>query len=1235
MKKILYLYLLISVFFCFEIFARSLVLKPYSDQWGQDAFGNVEKNSIILKNSDPVHLFLGPALEKGVHPCFDSRKGTLEFFFKLNEDHKVSKVAGLPIVIPFKKTASSKHKGFIHLNYKNGILMYAHSDVERRLGYLGPWKNYTGPLDITPHRWYHFAIEWELNRGGKFYGRAYLDGKRLKGDKGRGAAIEVKDLVGIIRFTTRQNISIDELRISNACRYRTREFKVPDKAFEIDEHCLALYHFDGHRNNEVVHEKVFKDNAIEVYEKKYVRKILPLNCKLLRGFTGFPIDGTVYSYVTNSTISEYPNHEKVGSVHYEDNPGSRLEVNFKNQEDIDYITIWGGASVNLECNQESYRFPGNSFFQTYRRNIQEKLKTVTFKTPGHVPRDASVGDLGFYREVKGRKGAVSFFKPSRLIAKAESMSPLGTVLESISHRYGSDGIYETEPGNQGGAFQISRFKPTHLLYKSDKEKTGLDKIQLSFRSDQEDFVLTVSVFDPVCPNRTIDQLSFWIKGSGEKEIGIDFYDQILPKGKEFHIMLKSTKAVQFDKFKIGYSFIPVEKALDEALEWRMLLIKTFYSAFAENRPWAHLNRGESTESFLTKETKYKRYSYHLRELFDSIDYAWWLSPSDSRVNQYRDWIYLNRLEKISKVSPPAPAPKGQPLWAVRVRQAWLEARRVASWWVENRMTANGEFGCNLGDDSVLYTRFSDLPFFERSKFTDKMMTGAVALLERAEKNNLEHGINKKYTDTLHAYEEGMNLRAILARWFYGNPIYLERCMESQRSMEKLTIFSSSKGRHLPQGYLCSEDLKKPRKPKIDSSMNCILWHTGMVVADYNRNPQALKVVGEWVDSFAKKMKPGRWVTSINPMTGSVAGFNKKRPLIGGAASQGSLFLWLYKLTGDPLYVNPLMHFYKKGKIPLPADMYFGDFISSGAHKLLSEKELDRLSQKGNRTAFAPLYLREDVSSLIKVITGSVRLHTAQIDSLWDAKRWPDMTTTAEPSADRVLLGRILNFASQAYLGGVNGRNRFTSTHAVSWEGFGTDYAALVLKNQKDYLKIALYNFSPRLLRGDVTLWALQHGKYNFKQGQDTNGDFKFEGNVKVMRVELERGKKIPISLTPGVVTILEFEQVKRLNPVWDRPDLAIVPSEIFLNEENQTIEGTVHNIGAKSAKNIEIALFDMNGALIASEVISELKAPLDLKPSVATFKFKLKKRVGKMRLEVDPNYKIIEIYKMNNLLELN
>ena len=70
--------------------------------------------------------------------------------------------------------------------------------------------------------------------------------------------------------------------------------------------------------------------------------------------------------------------------------------------------------------------------------------------------------------------------------------------------------------------------------------------------------------------------------------------------------------------------------------------------------------------------------------------------------------------------------------------------------------------------------------------------------------------------------------------------------------------------------------------------------------------------------------------------------------------------------------------------------------------------------------------------------------------LTELQRFGWMYTGAEVFTDRVFLYSLTN-ASIAYTGGWAARNKFNHTHAVSWEGFGTDYGALVLQARPDIL----------------------------------------------------------------------------------------------------------------------------------------------------------------------------------------
>jgi len=155
------------------------------------------------------------------------------------------------------------------------------------------------------------------------------------------------------------------------------------------------------------------------------------------------------------------------------------------------------------------------------------------------------------------------------------------------------------------------------------------------------------------------------------------------------------------------------------------------------------------------------------------------------------------------------------------------------------------------------------------------MDSAARMAELADKENLRDGLNIHTTDSLHAYEEGINHLALMARWFYGDPIYLERCMESARNMEKLTILTEDGRRHFrDRDRMGAEGIEQPLRPRIDGHANPLMWHTALQVADYNRNGRALNILCEWADTWLGYMEPGRWATDVKYSPAKWSSFRK-------------------------------------------------------------------------------------------------------------------------------------------------------------------------------------------------------------------------------------------------------------------------------------------------------------------------------------------------------------------------
>jgi hypothetical protein len=716
-----------------------------------------------------------------------------------------------------------------------------------------------------------------------------------------------------------------------------------------------------------------------------VKKVPVVDCRVIRGFLGTPVDGSTHSWDYRGSIREYPNTASDGVVYsYKNNDG--LHITLGDDEGFDLVMMRGGAHTKMYSNTTELAEPPDEEllckFQGTRPSAfvyfdeRVKAKKVSF----FGTKRGTISDVGFYRieKMKLATQGAELWKPGEGTVKLrepKSQFAPENLYPAMKERY-AEGERRSLPLLRGkGAglpVQCRGSQAVHFITPAFKEEKSLASVALEVKivGPAGPFSFTAAVQDPLDPRLDLVWLDFSVAGPGSFRIELDIPDQVLLKDSQLWLTLRFDSNVELSGPRGGAPefwlfFVSREKALPEALARRKMLMKSFFSLLSEPRPWGSYRKQSRDEFYASS-----RYARQCPELFMTIDHCYALDPTDETVREYREWVYLRNLDKLSEVSAPPKPPEGVPSWAWYPRLAWLEVRRIANWWLEERLVPTGEFGGRVGDDSDFYQQFADLPFFETDGVAERLTDSAARMAELAEKENLRGGLNIHTTDSLHAYEEGINHLALMARWFYGDPIYLERCMESARNMEKLTILTKDGRRHFrDRDRMGAEDINRPRKPGIDGHANPLMWHTALQVADYNRNPRALKILREWADTWLKFLKPGQWATEVEVLSGKVTGFQKDRPLYGGYRTQATTFTWLYGLTGDKRYLEPFFYYYRRGRAPLPANAFLGDVYTLGAFDDLDRETLGKLT--GHSPALA-LYLNGDAKPIVQATVGSPR-----------------------------------------------------------------------------------------------------------------------------------------------------------------------------------------------------------------------------------------------------------------------
>ncbi|MGA4578564.1 hypothetical protein [Limisphaera sp. VF-2] len=974
-----------------------------------------------------------------------------------------------------------------------------------------------------------------------------------------------------------------------------------------------------------------------------IQKVPVADCRVVRGFVGAPVDGSVHSRDYSGRVAEYPARASDG-VQYSFNGNDGVHLTLADERGFDWVVLRGGARTRMYAGRTTlveptnrsplHVFRGGESVQIARFPQRVQAQQVSFfgTTRG------ALAEVGFYRLARSvpPAGPVGEFHPGEAIALPPPSSAYApeNLLLGLQERYAEPerqvrALLAGDPSR--GTLRLPAHRAIHLVTPAFLQETGLAAISVAaaVADVSEPVRVQLIVQDPLNPRRDISWVE-WEVEPGRLDLVLDLPDQVVLPGSRLWITLRASRELTLTGPSGGapafrVHFVPVEQARPEALAWRKFLLKTLFSVLSEPRPWGSYGRQPREEFYASSP-----YAAQCPELFLTLDQCHALAPQDELIRQYREWVYLRHLPSLSPVSPPPPPPEGVPAWAWYPRLAWLEARRIAQWWLDERLVDTGELGGRVGDDTDWFQQFVDLPFFEDGGTAAQLREAAARLAELADRENLREGINRESTDALHAYEEGINHLALMARWFYGDPVYLERCMDSARNLEKLTIRTEDGRRFFRDSdSMGARDLDRPRPPKVDGHAAPLMWHAALQWADYNRAPEALRVVREWADTWLRYLQPGQWATAVEVPSGRILAASPDQPLGGGYRAQATVFTWLYALTGDARYIEPFLHYLRQGRAPAPTDAFLNDLFNLGALRDFDAGALGRLA---TFHPALPLYLRGDPKPLIDAAVGNPQPGWAEIACLYDARRWPDMYTVTHQFTDRVFPS-LLQHASIAYLGGFTRRNKFNPTQAVSWEGFGTNYAALVLVNQPDRFKALVYSFAKQPMRGRLRFWALARGRYRVTVGRDADHDQQADRVDWTVTRPLARAEPLDLVLAPRTVTVIEVTQTETLEPLWPRPDLALSPREVL--RDGRGVSGVIHNLGTVAVPKVEIAVQDAQGRIVSRLTLGPLAAPVDLVPKRQSFHLVLPRPPGRgWKLVADPEDRVPEIYEGNNAVPI-
>lgn len=946
-------------------------------------------------------------------------------------------------------------------------------------------------------------------------------------------------------------------------------------------------------------------------------KALVTDCRAVRGFITSPVDGRLKSYDWDVNVWEYGMAGAGAGVGYDYRQNDGLHVTLADKQGVDAVQIRRGAAVKLYAGADRYDSPGQAPLVWTFKGLADSARAL-------FPKRILSDRFSFFDRTDGLIADVSFLRVGdRLRGKPGPAYTLdgpgawGDLQPVVEERFPEKqrmvaALVPEKTGETGPCnLSVESRQSLHLLTPPLAEETSLDavSVKLQLAGTPTGCPLTVALQDPLEPRAELMGVDVVLQGATAKPV-LDFPDQVIPAGKPLWLTLTFGAPVTIEKLQVGLVTLPRAAAVPQALAYRTLQMRGLFSQLSEARQWTTLRKTTDLAKFYRE----SQYGPAILQLHNALATCKALGPDDDLVRCYDEWLWRTARD-LPPFTPKLDTAPGAPEWAALAHQLWLLNRQVAQWWLDNRLVPTGEFGGLVGDDSDLYQNFADFPIYESDGVAARIKAGADDLAELAEQTTLEGGLNKHTMDPLHAYEEGMNHEALLLWWHYGDPVYFERCLLAAKNLPALTTVTAQGHRHFKNQSCGAEDLRIDRPLELDGGAHPLMWHPALEVAWYSHSSRVLKYLDEWAGGWLAHMKPGEYATMVDVRTETVTE-KTSRPLYGGYGGQGTAHNFLYWITADPKYLQPYADGFARGEAIWPSNEYLPELWQRGF--------MDPYQDKPGWVSRHPL---------VQALTGGDRqpLYDMLKNGIAELQRFGPIYTTAEVFTDRVFLDN-LKLATMVYCGGFATRNKYNQSHAVSWSGFGTDYAAFVLLAHRDRLKVLVYNFRDKPQTGTVRFWTLDHGQYRVTLGPDANGDDAADKLTRDETREIGRATALPLTLPPRQVVVLELTQTAKLDDLRLRPDLAL---SAFETRVDNAITGVVHNIGGGPAPATTVVLLTPGGEVTQTARISPLAAPDDLQPKRAAFRFSLPRPSTRgWRVVVDPDNLVPELYEGNNAVTL-
>ncbi|MFO1186842.1 MAG: LamG-like jellyroll fold domain-containing protein [Alphaproteobacteria bacterium] len=837
-------------------------------------------------------------------------------------------------------------------------------------------------------------------------------------------------------------------------------------------------------------------------------------------------------------------------------------------------------------------------------DIGEALRGGKLRFENKVP-ETPIQEIAAYYVAPGGPPADAFTLSYTVNAKASTDYPtLGDLNAYIAGRYMADersrvvALPEGAPKRDGVAPALS-LPLVHILVPADFRvlppggpvvqysygwenlNAGLDGIVLELPAMKLKAThggrvpLNIRVLDPIWPDRALMDINVSVKPGEARRLWLDTRDRLLPNDRSLYLTIAAAGGDfgpgSLDGAKIRLVFKPRQAATAEHVADRFSQIR------------------DNTAFFIEEHTNTKNLPLFARFVDDITD-LFRADPDHYLARTY--WAQFNPEQTWPPFEQPLP-PVGVPLWAYRQAIDLKLYQHFADWWIDNRQIETGEFGGGLSDDTDLTNQWPPLALMGADP--DKIRGSLDLMVDGIYANGMiTNGLNTIKTDELHSYEEGINGISQAAMVSGGNPEAIERLMATARNYDRLTAVNAKGHRHIVTNYFNATDFVREGVWEWAKPPSHLILHPGILLVEYNGNPQLRKLILEVADGYLAHGKPqpdGTYVFpfDINWRTDEERGRGVERAI--------QIFWAAYRWTGDEKYLRPLY-----GEVRDRGPGALGILNADVIGRLKKEATWGRTLREQAQETGEPFALYEawrttgDKAYLERLYGDQIREGSQAMYMMTEGEWWSDRVEYPGEELQRSRLGGVALI-----------RNQITPGYLVSWRfsapATAASVALLVRQPAPEKLAVIGFNLEEKAVRAAMTPWDLPAGTWSMTSGVDRNGDDKPDAPSAAREIVLERSRPVDLEFPPGETTAFEFALTKPNAPVSERPDLGIGPKDIRFDKNALVV--SVHNLGAVEASKRILSIEDTSGRSLAQAPVPPIAAPIDLAPKTTEIRVAL------------------------------